>query len=265
MTIAVPTIPADTGATADPPLPQSSVAPSGSAAEDAPADALESWREIRDNSDIQFEEIQIVPPEPYEPGWFEEALAAVFGFLGDLLAPIGQLLGISWPVLQWILLALVIVFVLYLLFRTIGPLAGRSRKSNQAASEPEWQPDQVQSAALLEDADRLAAEGRFDEATHLLLRRSVRQISDAHPDWVDPSSTARELAALPALSDAARSAFATISQRVERSLFALRSLERADWEAARSAYANFALARIEGRAQNTAVATDQGMKRRRAV
>ena len=39
-------------------------------------------------------------------------------------------------------------------------------------------------------------------------------------------------------------AFATISERVERSLFALRSLDASDWEAARSAYANFALARI---------------------
>ncbi len=241
MTNAVQIIPADTGSTAEPPLPQSSAAPSGS--------APDSWRELRDDSDIQFEEIQLVLPEPYEPGWFEQALTSFFGFLGEILAPVGALLGLSWPVLQWVLLALVVVFVLYLIARTVGPLAGRNRKSKEATSEPEWQPDRAQSTALLEDADRLAAEGRFDEATHLLLKRSVGQIAEARPDWVDPSSTARELAALPALSEAARAAFATISQRVESSLFALRSLERADWEAARSAYANFALARIEGGAR----------------
>lgn len=238
MTNAAQIIPAETGATADTPLPQSPAPQSGS--------APDSWREIRDNSDIQFEEIELIPPEPYEPGWFEQALAAIFGFLGEILSPIGALIGLSWPVLQWVLLGLVIVFALYLIARTVGPLAGRNRKTKPAESEPEWQPDQAQSAALLEDADRLAAEGRFDEATHLLLKRSVGQIAEARPDWVDPSSTARELASLPALSEAARSAFAAISQRVERSLFALSTLDRSDWEAARSAYANFALARIEG-------------------
>ena len=62
------------------------------------------------------------------------------------------------------------------------------------------------------------------------------------PGWLEPSSTAREIAALPALSQAARGAFATIAERVERSLFALRSLSADDWHAARAAYAEFALA-----------------------
>ena len=214
----------------------------------------ESWNDIRADSDIQFEEIgtiPITPPEPVEPrepSWFEEALRAFFGWLGDLLAPIGQFIGWSWPVLQWILLAALVAFVLYLIIKTVGPISrkkGAKGGAGKAVSEPEWQPDREESIALLDDADRLAAEGRFDEATHLLLQRSVGQIADARPDWVEPSSTARELAAIPALSDAARAAFSTISERVERSLFALRSLDRNDWEAARSAYANFALARID--------------------
>lgn len=210
--------------------------------------APEGWEELRENSAIQFDEVELRPPEPIEPpepGWFDDAIRAFFEWLGSILEPIGRFLGVSWPVFQWILLGLLALFVVFLVVRLIGPLSQRTRKPKSAASEPEWQPDEEESIALLEDADKLAAEGRFDEATHLLLQRSVRQISEARPDWVEPSSTARELAALPALSDAARSAFATISERVERSLFALRSLNRADWEAARSAYANFALAKIE--------------------
>ncbi|MFZ9394426.1 MAG: hypothetical protein ACO25F_00005, partial [Erythrobacter sp.] len=97
-----------------------------------------------------------------------------------------------------------------------------------------------------EDADRLAAQGQFDEATHLLLQRSVSQIAEVRPDWVPPSSTARELAGLSALPEPARLAFGEIVTRVERSLFALSRLERADWEVARAAYARFALARIDG-------------------
>ena len=146
--------------------------------------------------------------------------------------------------LQWVLLAGLLLFVAYWAVRSFGPLANRrlreKRKAKEAGSVPEWQPSREESLALLEDADRLAAEGRFDEATHLLLKRSVHQIAKARPEWVDPSSTARELAALPALSERARSAFRTISERVERSLFALRALDRADWDAARAAYADFA-------------------------
>ena len=44
-------------------------------------------------------------------------------------------------------------------------------------------------------------------------------------------------------------AFRIIAERVERSLFALRALDRTDWEAARAAYADFALARLNVRGQ----------------
>ncbi|MFL0355611.1 hypothetical protein ACI5KX_03945 [Erythrobacter sp. GH1-10] len=219
----------------------SSVAP----VRDAP---LESWEDVRDDSDIQFQEIVIPDTPPREPNAIEKALEAFFDFLGDLLAPVGSAIAYAWPVLQWVLLALVVAFVAYLLVNTIGPLARRNRERRAAEEEPEWAPTRSESLALLEDADRLAAEGRYDEATHLLLRRSVGQIAAARPDWVEPSSTARELAALPPLSEAARGAFATIAERVERSLFALRSLDQSDWEAARKAYAEFALVRIGGAA-----------------
>ena len=44
---------------------------------------------------------------------------------------------------------------------------------------------------------------------------------------------------------AARGAFGTIAERVERSLFALRTLDSNDWQVAREAYASFALVRLE--------------------
>jgi hypothetical protein len=168
--------------------------------------------------------------------------------LGDLFSPIADLFIFSWPVLQWVLLAAAVAFALYMIVRTLGPLGKNKRDgARRASEEPDWAPSEAQSLALLEDADRLAEQGDFDEATHLLLQRSVGHIAEARPDWVEPSSTARELAALPALSDAARSAFGTISERVERSLFALKSLNRDDWEAARAAYSEFALVRFNSR------------------
>lgn len=209
----------------------------------SPAFDAAAWERLRDSSDLQFAPVEIPEIKPPEPSWFEKMLAEVFGFLGEIFAPLGQVLGASWWWLQWVLLAALVTFVIVLLVRMFGPGFGRRRKG-EAAIEEEWHPEAAASIALLEDADRLAAEGRFDEATRLLLQRSVGQIAAVRPDWVEPSSTARELAALPALPDGARHAFRIIAERVERSLFALRALDRADWEAARAAYADFALARL---------------------
>lgn len=204
------------------------------------------WADIRADDNLQFAPVAIPDVPPRQPNWFEQLLGDIFGWLGELFAPLGQWLGASWWWLQWALLAAVIAFVLLMVARMFGNDAIWQRRKT-AAPEPQWQPDHAATLALLEDADRLAAEGRFDEATRLLLQRSVGHIADARPDWVEPSSTARELAALPALPDAARTAFRVIAERVERSLFALRTLDRPDWDAARAAYAEFALARLNNR------------------
>ncbi len=205
------------------------------------SNAPSGWREMRANDEIQFEPVDIPPIPPREPSWIDE----VMRFLAELFAPLGQLFGSSWPIVKWVLIALAIAAVLFIAWRLLEPIMGLQSKSAQEEDDMEWQPDRQQSLALLEDADRLAAEGRYDEAVRMLLQRSVGQIASARPDWVAPSSTARELAALPMLSDAARSTFQTIAERVERSLFALRALDAEDWEAARKAYADFALAKIE--------------------
>ena len=209
------------------------------------------WEELRADESIQFAPVTIPETPPPKPSWLSEQLDAFFKWLAEVLAPLGEALAESWWWLRWVPVVLVGLFALVLVIRLIDPSLLRfGRKAKAAAGDPAqeqvWRPDAATSLALLEDADRLAAEGRFDEATHLLLQRSVAQISAARPDWVEPSSTARELAALPALPAPAREAFGVIATRVEVSLFALRPLARADWEAARGAYAEFALARIDG-------------------
>jgi hypothetical protein len=206
------------------------------------ADAFaRDWQELRADSDIQFAPLK--PPAPAEtPDWLRELgefLGRLFSPIGDALAAIGRALGMSGQAVMWLVIAIGVAIVLFLIFRLVAPLRLRRRESAKAA--PEWTPDAGQALALLEDADRLAAEGRYDEATHLLLKRSVCHIAEARPDLLEPSSTAREIAELPALPQAARGAFATIAERVERSLFALRSLGADDWHAARAAYAEFAL------------------------
>lgn len=203
--------------------------------------AARDWASLRADGDIQFSPLApMKPPEP--PAWLQRLQE----WLADALGPLGEQLGAAWPTLKWVLLAIAALLILLLAWRLIAPLTGW--RPRPRAPEEEWSPGREQALALLEDADELAAAGRFDEATHLLLIRSVGQIRAVRPDWLDPSSTAREIAALPTLPERARHAFGVIAGRVERSLFALLPLAEDDWRAARAAYADFALADLRASA-----------------
>jgi hypothetical protein len=201
-------------------------------------DAAKAWAATRADPAIQFVPIKVAPP-PKPPGWLE----ALMKWLGELFAPVGHALGSSWPVVKWVLVAALVAALAFLAWRVLGPALGWRPRSETDSDAEQWGPEAGAALALLEDADRLAAEGRFAEATHLLLQRSVGQIAAARPQWIEPATTARELAAFEPLPAAARRAFATIAERVERSLFALQALGADDWRAAREAYAEFALAR----------------------
>lgn len=204
----------------------------------AARDAARDWQALRDSGEIQFAPLPpIEPPKP--PEW----LKWLNDFLNDLFGPLGEALGLSWPVLKNVLITLAILLILLVLWRLISPII-EARRNKSAKADPEWTPDRTAAAALLEEADSLAAQARYAEATHLLLQRSVGHIAEARPDWLIPASTAREIAALPMLPARARDAFSIIAARVERSLFALRDLDRDDWDVARAAYADLALAEL---------------------
>jgi hypothetical protein len=207
-------------------------------------DPQRDWEAVRASGDIQFAPVAIpkqVPPEL--PGWLKwlgEHLEALF-------KPLGRWLGIGWPVLEKILIGLAIIAAALVVWRLVVWLAGwfaARRRQPRPELAQGWTPDRGEALALLSDADRLAAEGRFGAAVHLLLVRSVGQIGAARPEWLVPASTARDIAALPALPERARAAFRIMAERAERSLFALRELGPADWQAARGAYADFALEQL---------------------
>lgn len=197
------------------------------------------WDAVRQSAEIQF--APVVPPKPPKtPEWFE----GFARFLRKVFGPLAEWLIEAWPVLEVVLIVLAVLLVLYLLWKILAPLLGTWR--HRRPTPEAWAPTREEALALLEDADRLAAEGRFGEAAHLLLQRSVGQIRAAQPRAVVPASTAREIALLPQLPQPARSAFAVVAGLVERCLFALRELDAADWKVARAAYADFALAELRG-------------------
>ncbi len=196
------------------------------AAGGTPADA---HRQLLQDKSLQFDALQFKPSEP--PKWA--------GGLSEFLAALGP----AFQVLFWVLLALAVIGLLYLIARSIvGARFERVRVGGtNLSAEPDWRPTAQQAKVLLADADALAAEGRFDEAAHLLLLRGVQDIRDQRPGLVRPALTSRDIAALEALPDAARTAFATIALVVERSHFGGRKVGSEGWNACRSAYEQFAL------------------------
>jgi hypothetical protein len=114
----------------------------------------------------------------------------------------------------------------------------RARKEPEAKEE--WRPDQGVAQVLLSEADALAARGEYDEAVHLLLRRSVADIATRLPDFLRPSLTARDIAAASSIPARPRSAFSDIARIVEAALFARRPVGAEGWQQARGAYERFA-------------------------
>lgn len=204
---------------------------------DSAASGDTAWRAMRDMADIQFAPVQPDPP-PVTPEW----LKSLMEWLASLFRPLGKLLGVNWGLVETLLMIGVGLGAAWIAWSLMWPLWRDRKPAVAAPPAPSWAPLREQALALLEEADRLAAEGRYGEAAHLLLQRSIGHIRTARPEWLRPSSTAREIGAIHDLPWGAKQAFAVIVREVERAVYALRPLEAQDWGRARAAYAEFALA-----------------------
>lgn len=224
----------------------------GEAQADAAARLEAAHRALRADPDIQFQLQRVEEPKP--PEWLVHFLRA----LGKGLRPIGRffrwidsfLPDIGWAkILLWIVIAAAAVTLVVMLWRGLRsgrwewPWRRRTLRAAEAAEEEEWRPEEAPARAWLEEADRLAGEGRYAEAIHHLLLRSVDDIARRRPRLVRPALTSRELAAAGAVPAAARDLFARIATTVERSLFGGRAVDAGDWDSARTAYADFVLPR----------------------
>ncbi len=206
---------------------------------DAPPPPIDSaqvgdaWRAIRADRSIQFDlpAKTVKPPDP-PPEW-----------LGSLARGLGRFVewvGGGWRVLLYLVIALIVGALIVALVPGVRDWL-RERFVRNAPAEPEWVPTETAARALLEDADALAAAGRYDEAVHLLLFRSIDDIVAWRGDVVRPADTSRDIARADALPPAARGVFAGIVAAVERSLFGGAELGEGDWVRARADYAGFAL------------------------
>jgi hypothetical protein len=172
----------------------------------------------------------VTPPAP-TPGWLK--------WLENAIGWIGHWLGyVFWAGVALAAAALV-VFIVLEIARTRWPNLFR-RKPKLATPVADWRPDASVARALLEEADKLAAEGRYAEAVRLLLHRSIEDIEHHRPRLVRPAFTAREIAGLGDLPPSARDTFAGIAGVVEHSLFGGRGVDADAFATCRRAYEAFA-------------------------
>ena len=196
----------------------------------------EAYEEVRADDDIQFTVEEFKPPEV--PEWWRDTIE----WLSNLFAPVAEAFVYSWPVLKYVLLALLIAGILTLLWVILSPYIEEWRERKPKETEEEWQPDKGVARRWLEEADALASKGQFEEAVHLLLYRSIEDIERRRPDLLRPSNTSREIERFESLPDRARNMFAVIAGHVERGIFGASPIGEEGWQSAREAYGDFALA-----------------------
>jgi hypothetical protein len=86
------------------------------------------------------------------------------------------------------------------------------------------------------EADRLASEGRWDEAVHGLLQAAIEDEARRIDRPPRRSSTSRELVRAFPWGETRREAFRVLVEHVERSLFGGETLSEADWRRCRERY-----------------------------
>jgi len=207
------------------------------AADVSAADAL--IRKVNASGALQTRFAASPPRKQADYSWldpFFDFLRKVGKFFSDLLEPIA-------PVLPWVLylglFALVILILSPLVRALIVSKVERFFFRDRLKADTPWRPTAEAAAALIGEIDALAEKGAYDEAVHLLLKRSVADLNAYRPDLVRKHYSARDIGRHPLLPEDARPAFAEITGWTEKSFFAGIRVGREGFEACRRAYVDF--------------------------
>jgi hypothetical protein len=207
---------------------------------------------VRADPSVQFN-LTPANPQPKPPAWLEALGRWLKHYLFEPIGKALQWIGSFFPdapyarIFLWTVLAVAVLALAWAIYSRLrhGEWRLKLPRLDTAAdlsNEDEWQPDETPARSWLEEADALARQGRYAEAAHHLLFRSIEDISSRRPNLVRPALTSREIAASQGIPARARELFAAIARLVERSLFGGRPVGESDWLEARGAYSDFALA-----------------------
>ena len=200
------------------------MAPSEAAADGAEQKLVQAHKALLETKGLQFDFKTV--GQPKMPEWWDDFVRFLDG---------------AAPLLKFVFYGGLIVggaLAAWFIVREILAMRRKGRATPTPAVD--WRPEAGAARALLEEADALAAAGRFGEAIHLLLFRSIDDIAGRRPGLLRPALTSRDIAALDQMPSEARTAFARIAQAVERSFFGGRPVAADDFTRARADYEAFA-------------------------
>jgi hypothetical protein len=139
------------------------------------------------------------------------------------------------PELLWFIVAVAVLLLLYS-FRDLIPLlrsrGGELTEEEAISAEAMRREPQVVLAA----ADELARQGRYRDAMHLLLLRSLAELRATLDEPFADSLTSREILRSTRLPTTAREPLRDVVGRVEWTYFGERPAEREDYEACRTSF-----------------------------
>ena len=118
----------------------------------------------------------------------------------------------------------------------------RTPKDVVHKQRPQAPPPQAPAAALarpLTEAERLAAEGRFADAIHVLLLETLAALRGHTGGGVPESLTSREVLREVSMPDAAREAMGGLVAAVERSLFGNRPVDQIEYQRCTESFSAF--------------------------
>ena len=138
-----------------------------------------AYKSLREDGSVQFDLTRPDPP-PTPPSW----LGDFFSWLDRVMKPVADFfrwIDSFFPdapyarILLWFVLAILAAALLWLVYQRLRHGAWQWRRTPAPAAEPlleeEWAPDHAPARRWLEEADELAAAGRYGEAIHHLLIR----------------------------------------------------------------------------------------------
>ena len=201
-----------------------------------------AFRELKRNDSLQFD-FTTVPPPPKAaemPEWLK-AIAQFFEPIFKFIAEIFKVLAPLGTLIFWLGVGAIVMAILYLLVTTLMAANFQGKdKTDDSPAAPLYQPEQAQARILLDEIDALAAQGKYAEAVHTLLFRSIQDIDANRPNVIRRSLTSREIGGLAILTEGARDVFSNIAAIVERSFFGGQDIGKADFDMARADYARLA-------------------------
>lgn len=152
--------------------------------------------------------------------------------------PLGAGLGGLLKLVSWIFLAGVLAAVLVSLTRWVVERSARRGTGGQERGGPDGGGAGRGGEGSLDlgEIDRLAEEGQFEDAVHLLLLRALAMISRGRAGAFSASATSREILRSEALAPGERPLLERLVEQVERSLFGGATIGPEEFRGCRKAF-----------------------------